>query len=804
MSDDLVKDALKKFEASQEGSDHNRDDYYSDTVFARMGEQWPDAVKKQRVQEGRPHLVINKLPSLIRSVVNESRQNKPAIKVSPIDNGADEDTAEVIGGLIRSIERQSSAEVAYNTAIDNAVTGGMGFFRIDIDYAHNETFELEARIKRIPNALTVHYDTTSTEFDASDWDYAFISDMLSKEEFEYRFPSASTTPFESDSRDVSSDHWISSNDEIRVAEYFKRESKSRKLLQFRYNNLQAGKVDIQNINQDDLPKMARQFFQAGGMKVDNNDTDTVNAFIAAVGAEVVNERDVEFYKVTKHLLNGVEELEEAKDWPGQNIPICPVWGDEIFIDGRRHFRSLIRDVKDSQQMFNFWRSATTEIVALAPKSPWVGPRGFVPKGHESKWATANTRSHSYLEYEGNLRPDRQMFAGVPAGALQEALNASDDMKSITGIFDSSIGARSNETSGKAILARERQGDVSNYHFIDNLSRAIRYCGQVLVEIIPHIYTERESIRILGVDQKENIVKLSQSGDSQSGGLQQGDKLSQSGGLQQGDKLYDLSVGKYDVTVSSGPSFSTQREETRETLIEIMRQVPDAGPYLGDILLDHMDFVGADKVSKRLSKLLPPEIQDSEREEFTESDNPEALALQQQFQQFKQEVDQKEQQFTQEFQKIQKENEDLKTDKQIEMQKIQFASDAKQAELQIKQGELQIKQGELQIKKAESTSKESSSREEQWAYDRSVESDKQTFEADQNERDRQVDLAKTIINKKDDSTIDKNNSDDDKEDGLINTAMVDALKILSGPKRVVRDVNGSIIGVEPVNGLYDGG
>ena len=275
-------------------------------------------------------------------------------------------------------------------------------------------------------------------------------------------------------------------------------------------------------------------------------------------------------------------------------------------------------------------------------------------------------------------------------------------------------------------------------------------------------------------------------------------------MQQGDKLYDLSVGKYDVTVSSGPSFSTQREETRETLIEIMRQVPDAGPYLGDILLDHMDFVGADKVSKRLSKLLPPEIQDSEREEFTESDNPEALALQQQFQQFKQEVDQKEQQFTQEFQKIQKENEDLKTDKQIEMQKIQFASDAKQAELQIKQGELQIKQGELQIKKAESTSKESSSREEQWAYDRSVESDKQTFEADQNERDRQVDLAKTIINKKDDSTIDKNNSDDDKEDGLINTAMVDALKILSGPKRVVRDVNGSIIGVEPVNGLYDGG
>lgn len=786
MSNDLVKDALKKFEASQEGSDHNRDDYYSDTVFARMGEQWPDAVKKQRVQEGRPHLVINKLPSLIRSIVNESRQNKPSIKVSPVDNGADEDTAEVIAGLIRSIERQSSAGVAYSTAIDNAVTGGMGFFRIDIDYAHSETFEMEARIKRIPNALTVHYDTTSTEFDASDWDYAFISDMLSKEEFEYRFPNASTTPFESDSRDVSSDHWISRNDEIRVAEYFKRERKSRKLLQFKYNNLQTGKVDIQNIIQDDLPKVARQFFQAGGMKTDKNDTDVVNAFIAAVDAEIVNEREVEYYKVTKHLLNGVEELEEEKDWPGQNIPICPVWGDEIFIDGRRHFRSLIRDVKDSQQMYNFWRSATTELVALAPKAPWVGPKGFIPTGHESKWNSANTRSHSYLEYEGGLRPERQMFAGVPAGALQEALNASDDMKSITGIFDSSIGARSNETSGKAILARERQGDVSNYHFIDNLSRAIRYCGQILVDIIPHIYSERESIRILGADQKENIVNLSQNSDSQRTG-----------------KLYDLSVGKYDVTVSSGPSFSTQREETRETLIEIMRQVPDAAAYLGDVLLDHMDFVGADKVSKRLFKLLPSEIQESEREEFTESDNSEALALQQQLQQVKQEMGQKEQQFIQEFQKIQQENENLKTDKQVDMQKIQSESEIKQAELQIKQGELQIKQAELQIKQAESVSKTNLPQEEQWAYDRSVESDKQTFEADQNERDRQVDLAKTIINKKDDSIPDENNSDD-VDDNTMDAAMIEAVKMLSDPKRVVRDVNGSIIGVESVNRLYDGG
>ena len=166
-SDDVIKEALERFEDSVEGSEFNREEYYEDFRFARLEEQWPDAIQKQRLQEGRPALVINKLPSLIRAVVNEGRQNKPAIKVAPVDNGADEETAEVISGLIRSIERNSRAAVAYTTALDHSVTGGFGFFRLAIDYAHDETFDLECIIKRIPNAMMVHWDTNSTEFDAS-------------------------------------------------------------------------------------------------------------------------------------------------------------------------------------------------------------------------------------------------------------------------------------------------------------------------------------------------------------------------------------------------------------------------------------------------------------------------------------------------------------------------------------------------------------------------------------------------------------------------------------------------------------
>jgi hypothetical protein len=190
-------------------------------------------------------------------------------------------------------------------------------------------------------------------------------------------------------------------------------------------------------------------------------------------------------------------------------------------------------------------------------------------------------------------PKRETFAGVPAGALQESLNANDDMKSILGIYDASLGARSNETSGRAILARQRESDVSNFHFIDNLNRAIRYAGRCLVDIIPAVYSTRSSIRILGEDMKDKVARLA------------GDNPDAEGGL------YNLAVGKYDVTVRSGPSYSTQREETRETLIEIMRAVPDAAALLGDVLLDHMDFVGAPKVSKRLQLLLPLRIQQAE-------------------------------------------------------------------------------------------------------------------------------------------------------------------------------------------------
>jgi hypothetical protein len=458
--------------------------------------------------------------------------------------------------------------VAYDTAIDHAVTGGFGFFRVSIDYAHVDSFDMEARIERVPNPLMVHWDTTSTRFDASDWDFAFISEYLTEDQFEARYPDAEPVSFEgadTDRIDTRTD-----GDDVRVVEYWSRERKTRRLLQIRLFD-----GSVMTIRQEDLERAIQDGAVLPG------------AF------EVLKAREAEYYVVTRRVLSGAAVLEED-EWPGSMIPICPVWGDEVILDGRRHFRSMVSDAMDPQRMFNFWRTSTTELVALAPKAPWVGPKGFVPRGHEEKWASANARSYAYLEYEpvpGVPAPQRQTFAGVPAGAMQEALSAADDMKAITGIYDAALGARSNETSGRAILARQREADIANFHFVDNLSRAIRYCGRVLVEIIPHLYSGREAARILGDDGKEAVVRLAQSG--------QGTTLNDDGE----PVIYDLSVGHYDVDIDSGPSYATQREEAREVIVELIRSLPGAAPYMADILFRNMDFQGADELAERAKLLM---------------------------------------------------------------------------------------------------------------------------------------------------------------------------------------------------------
>lgn len=583
--EDILKDAMDQFQESQDGSSYNRDAYEEDIRFARMSDQWPHDIARQREHDNRPMLTVNKIAPIIRQVVNESRQNTPAIRVSPVDGGSDIDTADVISGLVKSIERRSKADVAYDTAMDNACSGGFGFWRVAIDYAAPDSFDLEAKIIRIPNPLMVHWDVNSMGFDASDWNYAFVSDMLSEDEFEKTYPGAQKASFEGDSRD-SVNNWIEGN-QIRVSEYFRKEMKEEDVVQ-----LSNG----QTYRMKDLERMAKAYFEAGGIDLGGmlDEGEVIQAFMAVNNLVETRRRKSQFPDIRRRVITSAEVLVDDP-WPGQYIPICPVWGDEVVIDGRRHFRSMIRDAKGAQQMHNFWRTAATELVALAPRAPFLMQENALPKEgvERAKWQEANTQSYPYLLYSSQSNmPQRQPFAGVPGGAVQEAIASNQDIQDITGVYPSSTGARSNETSGRAIIARERQADVSNFHFIDNLSRAIQYCGQVLVDIIPAVYSAKETIRILGEDQTEKVVRLTQ----EAGGMEDGQ-----------ERLYNLSVGRYDVTVDTGPSFASQREEARETLLELMTRVPGSAQVLGDIFLRHMDFQGAEEAAERLERLFAPQM-----------------------------------------------------------------------------------------------------------------------------------------------------------------------------------------------------
>jgi len=590
---DKLAQGRRTFTLAQDAETDNRAAYEDDVSFARHEEQWPSDILKQRTDEGRPTLTISKMNSFIRQVVNDARQNKPAIKVHPADSGADPETAEVINGLIRNIEYTSNADTAYDTGMECAVSGGFGYWRIGLDYAYEDSFDMDLSIERIANPLSVYGDPYSTAADSSDWMDAFVVDVMSKDQFKAKHGETKTVR-DWDDTSWGEEGWRVGND-VTVAEWWHREQAEIKVQQF----LNAQTNEIMTYTEEAIAR-----------------TPEVQASIAVgsqsggtAGLIFKRERMAKTFRVTQNTMTGAEVLSEVK-WAGCYIPIVPVYGDEYNIKGKRYFRSLIHSAKDAQRQFNYWRSAATELVALAPRVPWIGPKGSFDSDQE-RWNTANTQSHAYLEYDNKGAPPQRMplDSGVAAGALQEALNASDDMKSVIGLYDASLGAKSNETSGRAIMARQREGDVSTFHFVDNLNRAIRHTGRILIDMIPHVYSGERIIRVMGEDGKPENKQLGKEYQKVD------DKTGQPMVDETGQAimaLHDLSAGKYDLTVTTGPSFTTRREEAAFQMTEMMRALPASAPILGKHLAKNLDWPGADEIAEELEQMgqpqIPPELQ----------------------------------------------------------------------------------------------------------------------------------------------------------------------------------------------------
>lgn len=595
--DDILEEAREFFAQCEDGWSTAKNEFLDDMRFARLAEQWDSRDLQQRTTDGRPALTINRLPPFIRQVVNDGRQNRPSIKIRPNGDGADQETAKVVDGLIRHIEQISDADVAYDTGLDNSCTGGFGFIAVDMAYTDDDSFDMDLKIEAIPNPLAVSWDPASTAADSSDWRFGFITDMMDKKEFESRWPDAKSAPSSFDNSPYLSS-WYD-NDQVQVSRYYKRVEEPRAIVMLSDKSV----VSKESMADPLLSEILQQ-----------------------KGVTVIGERMARSMKIVRRLISGLDVLEESS-WRGTIIPIVPVYGDSFSVEGKRYFRSLIHDAKDSQRIHNISRTTATEIVALSPKQPFIGEAGTFDADID-KWTNINTKMWPYVEYKkGTQRPQREPFAEVPASAINEANMALEDMKQIVGIHDAGLGQPGNEISGVAIRYRQHEGDVSTFHFIDNQHRAIRCVGRILLEMIPQIYTGERVIRILGSDGMPSAVRLgplppqpmvpqnTPAGmPTQQPGMPQGGPAPMPGqtaappmpvappGV---ERVYDLTQGKYDLVVDAGPSYTTRRQEAAENITNFIQAYQPSAPILGPMLAKMSDWPEADKITELLTTMMPP-------------------------------------------------------------------------------------------------------------------------------------------------------------------------------------------------------
>jgi hypothetical protein len=569
--------------------------------------QWPADVLATRgsVQgqtiNARPCLTINKLPQHVLQVTNDQRQNRPSGKVIPADDKADVEVAEIFNGIVRHIEYISDADVAYDTACDNQVTFGEGYFRILTEYCDENSFDQDLRIGRIRDSFSVYMDPTIQDPCGSDAEWCFINQELTKEEYERQFPDAATlSSLQYGVGDGQLNAWIN-QDTVRIAEYFHIEHKTKTLNQY-HGGITAMKGSLE----------AKQAEMMG---------------LVAIKSREVDVKTVKWCKT-----NGFEVL-ESRDWAGKYIPVIRVIGNEFEIDGRMYVSGLVRNAKDAQRMYNYWVSQEAEMLALAPKAPFIGYGGQF-EGYEQQWKTANINNWPYLEVnpdvtdgQGNVLPlpARAQPPMASSGLLQAKAGASDDIKSSTGQYDSSLGATSNERSGRAILAREKQSDTGTYHYVDNLARAIRYATRQLVDMIPKIYDTQRIARIIGIDGETDQAMID---PTQPMPVK---KIQDERGIVI-KKIYNPGVGKYDVAVTTGPSYMTKRQESLDAMSQLLQGNPQLWAVAGDLFIKNMDWPGAQEMSQRFAKTIDPKLLSNE-------DDPALQAAQQQMQAMGKEMEQ---------------------------------------------------------------------------------------------------------------------------------------------------------------------
>jgi hypothetical protein len=561
-SDGRIEEAKQFLRLCNDSDSNNRAEALDDVRFA-AGDQWPVDVQNSRVLEARPCLTINKLDAYVRQICNQQRQQRPRIKVHGMNNESDAKVAEIITGITRHIENQSDADQAYDHAFEYCVKMGWGYWRVTTDYIKDDSFDQEIYIKRIENPFSVYFDPNSVQPDGSDAEKCLVTTVVSKAVFRKMYPDADDVQgFSSRGTGDTESEWVTKED-IRIAEYFYTEREKAMIIQ-----LSDGTTGYS----DEMPS---------------------KEVLAAAKITVIDKRDTWRKKIKWCKLTAMQILEEG-EWAGKYIPIVPVYGQEVRVDDKHKKFGLVRMAKDPQRMYNYWATALTETVALAPKAKWLLAEGQ-DEGHENEWAMANIKAMPVLRYKQTDTEGRQAPTPVrlqpeppPAGVMSALQGMNQDLMAVVGIFDPGQ-LPQGQQSGKALQGQQQQADMTNFHYYDNLTRSIRHTGRIILDLIPKIYDRQRVMRIIGDDGKPDMITINEQGQDEQGVSK---------------VLNDVTVGEYDVVMETGPGYNSKRQEAVDSMMGLLGADPTLMQTAGDLIFRNMDFPGAEVIANRLAASNP--------------------------------------------------------------------------------------------------------------------------------------------------------------------------------------------------------
>jgi len=600
---DFLDTAMKRLKTGVDADSHNRREAVEDLNFLN-GQQWDDAELKRRKVSGRPALMVNHLNKYVDQIVGDMRQNRARVKVRPVDSQSNVAVAKIRSGLISNIEYVSSAENIYDAAGTSMVECGYGAWRVLTRYTEENPFLQEAYLEGIPNPLVVIMDPDAKDFMYADAKWGFILQKMPEDDFKREYPGRDLPPESLGTEEgLGYEHWYSDSS-VTIAEYFIRE-KVKKTMCLMENG------DV--LTKEEADALVAEWEAGNGLTLPGNETPP---------PVIKQERDAETYQIKHYKITASEILNkngiDGEVFPGKYIPLVLVRGKTRNIEGKTYVRGLIREAKDPQRIINYWETSSAEIVALAPKSPWIGtPKQF--EGFENDYASANVENYPFLKYNPdpdalNTPPRRVGMGEVPVAIFSQVQRANENLKSVIGMFNRDVGDVGPEVTGRAIIAAQKPGDTATFVYPDNLSKAIAHSGRIINEIIPEIYDTERDVRVRHFDDTESFVPINTTAQSAIQAMQS-DPDRYMGmdvkGLQNmvkkgGDATFnDMTVGKYDVVITTGPSYSTARQEAAENMLRLVNADPRIMGVAGDIVVRNLDFKDADELESRMRKTLPP-------------------------------------------------------------------------------------------------------------------------------------------------------------------------------------------------------